>query len=46
MPVRARTYAVAVPTTAMDVDLVCTALRRFAKAIGIAPSRVSVHIRL
>jgi len=30
----------------MDVDLVCTALRRFAKAIGIAPSRVSVHIRL
>jgi hypothetical protein len=30
----------------MDVDLVCTALRRFAKAIGVAPDRVSAHIRL
>lgn len=42
----AGSYALAVPSTTMDVDLVCTALRRFAKAIGIAPSRVSVHIRL
>ena len=41
-----RSYALAVPSTSMDVDLVCTTLRRFAKAIGIAPSRVSVHIRL
>ena len=42
----ADTYAVAVPATAMDVDLVCTALRRFAKSIGVDPTRVSVLIRL
>lgn len=41
-----RSYAVAVPATTVDVDLVCEALRRFAKAIAVEPERISVHVRL
>lgn len=41
-----RSYAVAVPATTVDVDLVCEALRRFAKAIAVDPERISVHVRL
>lgn len=39
-------YAIAVPATTVDVDLVCEALRRFAKAIGVIADRISVLVRL
>lgn len=42
----ADSYAVAVPATSVDVDLLCEVLRRFAKAIGVAAERVSVLVRL
>ncbi len=38
--------AIAVPATSIDVVLVCEALRRFAKAIGVEAHQISVHIRL
>jgi hypothetical protein len=38
--------AMAVPTTRWDADAVCEALRRFAKAIGVPPSQISVMLRL
>jgi hypothetical protein len=38
--------AMAVPTTRWDADTVCEALRRFAKAIGVPPSQISVLLRL
>ena len=38
--------AMAVPTTHWDADTVCEALRRFAKAIGVPPSQISVLLRL
>jgi hypothetical protein len=39
-------YAVAVPAITVDVGLVCEALRRFAKAIGIDPDRIRVLVKL
>lgn len=39
-------YAVAVPAITVDVDLVCEALRRFAKAIAIDPDRIRVLVQL
>ncbi len=42
----AEMHAVAAPVTRVDVDLVCEALRRFAKAIGVEPGRVRVLVRL
>lgn len=39
-------HAVAVPTTRWDADTGCEALRRFAKAIGVPPSQLSVVLRL
>lgn len=36
----------AVPTSALGADLACEALRRFAKAVGVSPSDVSVTLRL
>jgi hypothetical protein len=38
--------AIGVPATSIDIDLVCEALRRFAKAIGVEPHQISLHIRL
>ncbi|HYJ66309.1 MAG TPA: hypothetical protein VEX15_01465 [Nocardioidaceae bacterium] len=38
--------AMAVPATRWDADTVCEALRRFAKAIGVPPSQISVVLRL
>ena len=39
-------YAVAVPTAGWDADTGCEAMRRFAKAIGVPPSQLSVVLRL
>jgi hypothetical protein len=39
-------HALAIPATRWDADIVCEALRRFAKAIGVAPSHLSVVLRL
>jgi hypothetical protein len=36
----------AVPAAALGADLACEALRRFAKAVGVSPSDVSVTLRL
>jgi hypothetical protein len=36
----------AVPTVTLDTELVCEAMRRFARAIGVDTSRVSLTIRL
>jgi hypothetical protein len=38
--------AMAVPAIRWDADTVCEALRRFAKAIGVPPSQISVLLRL
>jgi hypothetical protein len=39
-------HALAIPATRWDADVVCEALRRFAKAIGVPPSQMSVVLRL
>lgn len=44
--VRDGRHAVAVPTTRWDADTGLEALRRFAKAIGVPPSQLSVVLRL
>jgi hypothetical protein len=44
--VRDGRHALAMPTTRWDADTVCEALRRFAKAIGVPPSQLSVVLRL
>jgi hypothetical protein len=38
--------AMSVPATHWDADMVLEALRRFAKAIGVPPSQISVLLRL
>lgn len=38
--------ALAVPASTLGADLACEALRRFAKAVGVSPSDVSVTLRL
>jgi hypothetical protein len=43
---RADRVAMAVPATRWDADMVLEALRRFAKAIGVPPSQISVLLRL
>ncbi len=44
--VRDGRHALAVPTTGWDADTGCEAMRRFAKAIGVPPSQLSVVLRL
>jgi hypothetical protein len=44
--VRDGRHAVAVPTTGWDADTGCEAIRRFAKAVGVPPSQLSVVLRL
>jgi hypothetical protein len=44
--VRGGRHALAIPTTHWDADTVCEALRRFAKAVGVPPSHLSVLLRL
>lgn len=44
--VRDHRHALAIPTTQWDADTVCEALRRFAKAIGVPSSQISVLLRL
>lgn len=39
-------HTLAVPASTLGADLVCEALRRFAKAVGVSPSRVNVTLRL
>lgn len=43
---RSGSTALGVPMTRIDADLTCDALRRFAKAVGVASDRVSVTLRL
>jgi hypothetical protein len=38
--------AMAVPATRWDADMICEALRRFAKAIGAPSSQISLVLRL
>jgi hypothetical protein len=44
--VREDRHALAVPTTRWDADIACEAMRRFAKAIGVPASHISVLLRL
>lgn len=39
-------HALAVPASTLGADLACEALRRFAKAVGVSASAVSVTLRL
>lgn len=44
--VRRERHALAVPATRWDPDTACEAMRRFAKAIGVPSSQISVVLRL
>lgn len=39
-------YLLPVPGTALGADLLCEALRRFARAVGAKPDRMTVALRL
>ncbi len=39
-------YLLAVPGTALDVDLLCEAIRRFARAVGAKPAGFTVALQL
>ncbi len=39
-------YVLAVPGTELDAVLVCEAIRRFARAVGAGPNRLTVALRL
>ena len=39
-------FALPIPGTALDVDLLCEAIRRFARSVGAAPASFTVALQL
>jgi len=39
-------FTLAVPGTALDVDMLCAAIRRFARSVGAAPASFTIALQL